>query len=57
MNDPLEHNVYKPIKHFAWADQRLLQGNISYIALQPGKYLDTAQESSFQLSFDTHFDL
>ena len=24
--------------HFAWADQRLLQGNISYIALLRGQY-------------------
>ena len=24
--------------HFAWADQRPVQGNISYISLQPGQY-------------------
>ena len=24
--------------HFVWADQRPVQGNISYIALQPGQY-------------------
>ena len=28
--------------HFAWDDQRLLQGNISYIALLRGQYLDIA---------------
>ena len=33
--------------HFVWTDQRTLQGNISYIALQPGQYLDTAWESGF----------
>ena len=27
-----------------WADQRLVQGNISYIALLPGQYLDIARE-------------
>ena len=26
------------IHHFVWADQRPVQGNISYIALQPGQY-------------------
>ena len=25
--------------HFAWADQRPVQGNISYISLQPGQYI------------------
>jgi len=44
--------------HFAWADQRLLQGNISYIiallrgqyidiALKPGQYVDIAREGGF----------
>ena len=47
------HAVY----HFAWADQRLLQGDISYIALLRGQYLDIAQEGGFQLSFDPPFDL
>ena len=32
------------MQHFAWADQRTLQENISYITLQPGQYLDIAQE-------------
>ena len=27
--------------HSVWADQRLLQDNISYIALPPGHYLDS----------------
>ena len=27
-----------------WADQRPLQGNVSYISLQPGQYLDIALE-------------
>ena len=38
-----------------WADQRPLQGNkfISYIALQPGQYLDIAQEHLFvELYYD-----
>ena len=43
-----------------------MQGNISYIALLPGQYLDIAQkggqypdiaqEGGFQLSFDPPFD-
>ena len=43
-----------------------MQGNISYIALLPGQYLDIAQErgqypdiaweGDFQLSFDPPFD-
>ena len=28
----------------AWANQRPLQGNISYIALKPGQYLDIARD-------------
>ena len=49
-----------------WVDQRLVQGNISYIALLPGQYLDIAWErgqypdiawkGGFQLSFDPPFD-
>ena len=49
-----------------WADQRLVQGNISYIALLPGQYLDIARErgqypdiareGGFQLCFDPPFD-
>ena len=27
-----------------WVDQRLVRGNISYIALLPGQYLDIARE-------------
>ena len=48
-----------------WADQRLVQGNISYIALLPGQYLniarergqypDIAWEGGFQLSPDQPF--
>ena len=30
--------VYTVMYHFAWADQRPVQGNVSYIALQPGQY-------------------
>ena len=51
---------------FVWADQRLVQGNIRYIALLPGQYLDIvrergrypdiAPEGGFQLSFDPPFD-
>ena len=55
---------YKSICNTVWADQRTLQGNISYIALQPGQYLDIAQErgeyldiAREHLSFDLHFDL
>ena len=44
------------IYHFVWADQRLLQGNISYIALLRGQYLDIAREGGFQSSFHPHFD-
>ena len=50
--------------HFAWADQRPVQGNISYISLQPGQYIYCpgrnqgntyiAREGGF---FDPHFDL
>ena len=50
--------------HFAWADQRPVQGNISYISLQPGKYIYCpernqgniyiTQEGGF---FDPHFQL
>ena len=32
--------------HFAWADQRPLQGNISYISLQPGQYIYIAREGT-----------
>ena len=32
------------MKHIVWADQRVLQGNISYIVLTPGQYLDIARE-------------
>ena len=49
-----------------WVDQKLVQGNISYIALLPGQYLDIAREGGqypdiareggFQLSFDPPFD-
>ena len=49
-----------------WADQRLLQGNISYIAMLPGQYLDNArergrypdivQEGGFWLPFHPPFD-
>ena len=56
------YNIY----HFAWADQRLLQGNISYIALlrgqyldialAAGQYLDIAREGGFQSSFHPPFD-
>ena len=43
--------------HFAWADQRLLQGNISYIALEPGQYLDIAREGGFWPAFYQSIDL
>ena len=36
--------------------QLQMQGNISYIALLPGQYLDIAREGGFQLSFDPPFD-
>ena len=36
--------------HFTWADQRLLQGNISYIA-------DIAREGGFWPAFDQSIDL
>ena len=36
--------VYYNMQHFAWADQRPLQGNISYIALQPRQCLDITRE-------------
>ena len=51
-----------------WADQRLVQGNTSYIALmleagqylditrERGQYPDIALEGGFQLSFDLPFD-
>ena len=51
-----------------WADQRLVQGNTSYIALmleagqylditrERGQYPDIALEGGFQLSFDPPFD-
>ena len=39
-----------------WADQRLVQGNISYIAREGGQYPDIAREGGFQLSFDPPFD-
>ena len=52
---------YMKMLHFAWADQRLLQGNIFYIALlrgqyldialKLGQYLDIAQEGSLLLNF------
>ena len=32
------------MKHFAWAYQRFLQGNISYIVLLTGHYLGIAPE-------------
>ena len=44
------------ISHFAWVDQRLLQGNISCIALLRGQYLDIAREGGFQSSFEPPFD-
>ena len=31
--------IYIYIHHFAWADQRPVQGNISYISLQPEQYI------------------
>ena len=31
---------------------KALQGNISYIALEPGQYLDIAREGAFQPAFD-----
>ena len=40
--------------HIAWAGQRPMQGNISYIAREQGQYLDISQEGGF---FDPHFDL
>ena len=50
-----------------WADQRLLQGNISYIALLRGQYkiycprtrqyLDIAREGGFWPAFDQSIDL
>ena len=39
-----------------WADQRLLEGNIYYIDLLPGQYLDIAREGGLQLPFDLPFD-
>ena len=47
--------MYYVMYHFAWADQRPVQGNISYISLQPGQYIYKiiAQEGGF---FDPHFD-
>ena len=47
---------YGKIYHFAWADQRLLQGNISYIVLLRRQYLDIAREGGFQSSFHPPFD-
>ena len=50
--------------HFAWADQRPVQGNISYIALQPGQYKYCLGRNQGNIyitreggSFDPHFDL
>ena len=47
-----------------WADQKPLQGNIFYIALQPEQYLDIAREQGQYLDiarehlfFDLYFDL
>ena len=47
---------YVNMYHFVWADQRPVQKNISYIALQPGQYLaiDIAWEGG---SFDPHFNV
>ena len=52
------------IHHFAWADQRPVQGNISYISLQPGQYILPGKEPGQYIyiaregdSFDPHFDL
>ena len=46
------------MQHFAWADQRPLQDNIlSYIALQPGQYLDIADIAWEHLFFNLHFNL
>ena len=44
------------MQHFAWADQMLVQGNISYTAWEGGQYPDNVQEYGFQLSFDPPFD-
>ena len=38
--------------HFAWVDQKPLPGNISYIALPPGQYLDITWEDDFQIHTD-----
>ena len=48
------YNYY--IYHFAWEDQRELQGNIRYIALSRGQYSDIAREGGFQQSFEQLFD-
>ena len=60
---------YIRIYHFAWEDQRELQGKKSYNALCTGQYLDIARESGhrgqypdiaresgFHLSFEPLFD-
>ena len=64
--------IYIYIHHFLWADQRPVQGNISYISLQPGQYIYIAREGTRAIyilpgkvvyiareggSFDPHFDL
>ena len=67
INDDITY--YLCIYHFAWEDQRELQGNISYNALCIGQYLDItresgcrgqypdiARESGFHLSFEPLFD-
>ena len=51
----IAHNII--MYHFTWADQRLLQGNIRYIALEPGQYLDIAREGGFWPAFDQSTDL
>ena len=50
--------------HFAWEDQKPVQGNISYIALQPGQYLDISLQPGQYLdiawesgSYNPHFNL
>ena len=55
------------MQHFARVDQRLLQGNIFYVALfqgqyldislEPGRYLDIARKGGYWPAFDQTFDL
>ena len=51
------YSMHKYICNTLRGQIRDFQGNISYIALPRGQYLDIAWEGGFQLVFDQTFDL